>query len=131
MEKKIMLVLIVTRSIALQQGLGALLESLPGIATVKAIRELPEAYNWIESHQPTIVLLDASLLGNNPHVGLEKILSISPASQRVLLVDDVQDLKFIPRDAEAILIKGGSPSVVAVTVTNLLSSKVEEYQSNQ
>lgn len=123
-------ILIVTRSVVLQQGLGALLESLPGIASVKAIRELYSAYAWIEAHQPGIVLLDASLLKNRAEAALEKIQALSPASQRVLLVDDVQEVNLMPRYAEAILIKGVSPSALATIMTNLLSEKGDTHEHN-
>jgi DNA-binding NarL/FixJ family response regulator len=116
-------ILIVTRSVVLQQGFGALLESLPGIASVKAVRDLANAYPWIEMHQPGIVLLDSLLLGPGPETALEKIQSFSPATQRMLLVDDVQQMNLMPRYAEAILIKGISPSALTKIVTNLLSEK--------
>lgn len=130
MNKQSVEVLIVTRSLVLQQGLGALLESLPGITRVKAIRELTEACAWIESRQPKIVLLDTVLFGNTPGADLEKIHRLSPETQRVLLVDDVQDVKWVPRYAEAILIKGVSPSAVATIVTDLLLSKGAENEGD-
>lgn len=123
-------ILIVTRSVVLQQGLGALLESLPGIASVKAIRELHSAYAWIEAHQPGIVFLDASLMKNRTEAALERIQVLSPASQRVLLVDDVQEVNLMPKYAEAILIKGISPSALTTIVTNLLSEKGNTYEHN-
>jgi DNA-binding NarL/FixJ family response regulator len=123
-------ILIVTRSVVLQQGLGALLESLPGITNVKAIRELTNAYAWIEAHQPRIVLLDAILLRDKPEAELEKIQVISPVTNRVLLVDDVQKVNLMPKFAEAILIKGISPSAVTSIVTNLLSEKGDEHEHN-
>jgi DNA-binding NarL/FixJ family response regulator len=123
MKKKTTEALIVSRSIVLQQGLGALLESLPGITNVKAIRDLSNAYTWMEAHHPGILLLDAAVTGNDPRPALEKIQKISPHTQRVLLVDDVQEVNLMPRYVEAILIKGVSPSAVAGIVTSLLLSK--------
>jgi len=114
-------ILIVTRSVVLQQGLGALLESLPGVTKVKAVRDLDSAHTWIEEHQPKIVLLDSALLGNDPRISLGKIPLLSPDTQRALLVNDVQDVKWIPQYAEAILIKGTLPTTVAAIVTNLMS----------
>lgn len=116
-------ILIVTRSVVLQQGLGALLESLPGITNVKAIRELTNAYSWIEAHQPQIVFIDLDVIGNNSETTLEKIQTLSPKTQRVLLVDDMEKVNLMPKHAEAILIKGISPSAVASIVTNLLAEK--------
>ena len=123
-------ILIVTRSVVLQQGLGALLESLSDITSVKAIRELANAYTWIEAHQPRIVFIDSDALGNNPETTMEKIQTLSPKTHRVLLVDDVQKVNLMPKYAEAILIKGILPSAVASIVTNLLSEKGEDHEHN-
>jgi DNA-binding NarL/FixJ family response regulator len=121
-------ILIVTRSTALQQGLGALLESLPNITRVKAVSELTNAYNWIAIDQPRVVLLDGDTLENTSETALEKIQTISPKTQRVLLVDDVEKVNLVPKYAEAILIKGISPSALTSIVTNLLSEKRDEYE---
>src|SRR5687768_2525427 len=123
-------ILIVTRSVVLQQGLGALLESLPDITSAKAIRELTKAYAWIEAHQPGIVFIDSNVLGTNPEMSLEKIQTLSPKTRRVLLFADVQKVNLMPRYAEAILIKGAAPSAVASTVTNLLSAKGDDHEHN-
>jgi len=123
MDKKLTEILIITRSVTLQQGLAALLESLPGITKVKAIHELTNAYPWIESNRPRIVLVDAVLLGKDPQAALGKIQTCSPQTQRVLLADDVQSVNRVPRYAEAILIKGIAPTAVAEIVSNLLSTK--------
>ena len=130
MKKQPAEILIVTRSVALQQGLEALLESLPGITRVKAIHELTNAYAWIESNLPGIVLVDAVLLDPDPKPDLEKIQAYSPETQRVLLVDDVQSVDPASRCAEAILIKGIAPTMVAEIVSNLLLARGAEDEHN-
>ena len=126
MDKPLIEILVVTRSVVLQQGLGALLESLPNITGVHAIQELSKIYTWIESHQPKIVLLDVALTGKESRMVLEKLRTLSPDTKRVLLVDSVEDVRWVPQYAEGILIKGESPSTVATIVTNLLFTKGEE-----
>ena len=120
--------LIITRSLVLQQGLGALLESLPGILSVKDLRDLPDAYAWIESQQPDIVLLDVALPGSDIRLVLEQLRMLAPQMQRVLLVDHVEDVRWVPQYAEAILIKGEAPSAVAAIVNHLLFSKGDEHE---
>ncbi|RPJ22164.1 MAG: DNA-binding response regulator [Chloroflexi bacterium] len=120
-------ILIVTRSVVLSQGIGALLESLPGITSVKAIQELTSAYTWIESQLPKIVLLDEDILGRVPEAVLEKIRSLSPHTQRALLANDIQQVNLLLTYAEAVLIKGTQPSAIASTITNLLSNKGDEH----
>ena len=114
----------------LQQGLGALLESLPGITSVKAIRELTNAYAWVEAHQPRIIFIDLDVIGKNPETALEKILIFSPRTRRVLLVNDVEKVNLMPKYAEAIVIKGISPSAVTSIVSNLLSEKGDDHEHN-
>lgn len=116
-------ILIVTRSVVLQQGLSALLESLPEVASVKAVRDMSSAYKWIEERQPKIVLLDEDLLAKNQKAALEKIRSISPLTIRVLLANDIQQVNLLLTHTEAILIKGIQPSAVASTISNLLSTQ--------
>ncbi len=123
---KNMEILIVTRSVVLQQGLGALLESLPGITSVKAIRDLTSAYAWIDAHQPGIIFIDLDIIGKNPETALEKTLILSPFTRRVLLVNEVQKVNLMPKYAEAIVIKGISPSAVTSIVADLLSEKGNE-----
>ena len=120
-------VLIITGSIALQQGLSALLESLSGITSVKVMKELSSAYAWIEVHQPNIVLLDEDILGREPSAVLEKIYSLSPQTRRALLANDLRNVNLLLTHAEAVLLKGIQPSAIASTITNLLSAKGDEH----
>lgn len=130
MEKNTVEILIITGSLVLQQGLYALLESLPSITNVKAMKDLTVAYAWVESRQPEIVLLDADLSRIDSREVLEKLRVRSPGTQWILLVDDVQDVKLIPQYAEAVLIKGASASAVTTIITNLLSGKGAENEGN-
>jgi DNA-binding NarL/FixJ family response regulator len=129
--KKTMKILIITRSIVLQQGLGALIEALPGILSVDASKELANAYSWIEVYQPDMALLDVALLGEDVQNVLETLRRLSPDTQRVLLVDHVDEVRWVPRYAEAIVIKGDSPTAVAGIVTNLLFSKGDEDEHSE
>ena len=130
MNKKIIVVLIVIRSIPLADGLDALLKAILQIEEVQIIRNFENAIRQIENRKPRIVLIDSALLGNEPEASLEKVALLSPETQRVLLVDDVQEVNLVPRYAEAILFNGISPSAVAAIVTSLLSTKGEENEHN-
>lgn len=125
MNKEITVAVIVTRSILLADGLAALLGAIPQIDEVKIARNVDEAVAQIESLKPRIGLIDSVGLGNRPTEVLEKIVLVSPETQRLLLVDGVQEVKWMPKYAEAVLIKGVSPSAVATIVTNLLFPKGE------
>ena len=131
MSKQITIVIIATRSIPLADGLEALLKAIPQIEKVEIVRTIEHAVQRVEDIKPRILLLDWALAGKQPEALLEKIILLSPETMRVLLVDDVQDIKWLPQLAEAILIKGVSPSVVATILTNLLFVKGDENEQIQ
>lgn len=130
MNKQSIRAFIITRSIALADGLGALLAAISQIGEIGIARTMDEAFEQIRDSKPRIILIDSVLVGSEPEELLEKIVSLSPESQRVLLVDDVKDVKWMPRYAEAVLIKGVSPSAVAAIVTNLLLSDGGKHEGN-
>ena len=131
MSKQITIVIIATRSIPLADGLEALLKAIPQIEKVEIVRTIEHAVQRVEDIKPRILVLDWALAGKQPEALLEKIILLSPETMRVLLVDDVQDIKWLPQLAEAILIKGVSPSVVATILTNLLFVKGDENEQIQ
>jgi DNA-binding NarL/FixJ family response regulator len=120
MNKQITIVVIATRSIPLADGLDALLKAIPQIEKVEIVRSIEQALQRVEEIKPRVLLMDLALAGHKPEALLEKIILLSPETMRVLLVDDVQDIKWLPQFAEAILVKGVSPSAVATILTNLL-----------
>ena len=130
MDKPILAALIVTRSTPLADGLIALLDAMPDIDGVSVVKSLEDAYEQIVREKPRILLLDLVLAEDQPEQWLENIVSLSPETQRVLLVDDVQHVRWMPQFAEAVLIKGVSPSAVAAIVTQLLFSKGDEHEHN-
>lgn len=111
---------VITPSVPLADGLEALLSAISTIDAVEVVRDLDQAFQQIESKRPRIVLIDAVLIRRQPAELLEQIIVLSSGTQRVLLVDDVQDVKWMPQYAEAVLIKGGSPAAIATILTNLL-----------
>jgi DNA-binding NarL/FixJ family response regulator len=128
MEKQTVIALIATRSVPLAAGLEALLNAIPQIDEVITTRNFETAIRQIKTRKPRIMLLDYVLIGTEPEVSLEKINLVSPETQRVLLVDDVQEVKLVPHYAESILIKGISPSSIAASLINLLVTKGEENE---
>lgn len=126
MKKQTVTALIVTRSLALGEGLNALFRAIPQIDEVQIVGTLEQALPEIEMRKPGIVLVDAKSSGNNTLTMLQHIARLSPQSRRVVLVDDVQDFKGTPELAEVVLVKGASPSAVAAIVTDLLMNKGEE-----
>ena len=81
---------------------------------------MDEALTQIENARPRLALIDAVVAGNQLEETLKKMILLSPQTQRLLLVDDAQHVKWMPQHAEAVLIKGVSPTAVTAMVTNLL-----------
>ena len=131
MNKQITIVVIATRSIPLADGLDALLKAIPQIEKVEIVRTMEDAMQRVEDIKPRILLLDLALAGKKPEAFLEKIILLSPETMRVLLVDDVQDIKWLPQFAEAVLIKGVSPSAAVTILSNLLFVKGDENEQIQ
>ena len=131
MNKQITIVVIATRSIPLADGLEALLKAIPQIEKVEIVRTIEQAVQRVEDIKPRILLLDLSLAGKKPEALLEKIILLSPETMRVLLVDNMQDIKWLPQFSEAVLIKGVSPSAVATILINLLFVKGDENEQIQ
>jgi DNA-binding NarL/FixJ family response regulator len=122
-------ILILTRSIVLQHGLIALLQSLPEVTQLKALDDLPSALDWIKANQPEVILFDDRLLGEESKALLLKIKSLSPRSQLVLLSDDVKNVDLLANHVEDIIIKGAAPSVIASIVIRLLSANTENVEA--
>ena len=131
MSKQIIIVVVATRSIPLADGLEALLKAIPQIEKVETVRTVEQAAQRVEEIKPRVLLLDLALAGKKPEALLERILLLSPETMRVLFADDVQDIKWLPQLAEAVLIKGVSPSAVATILTNLLFVKGGENEQIQ
>jgi len=131
MNKQITIVVIATRSLPLADGLDALLKAMPQIERVEIVRTLENALQRVEDIKPRILLLDLALAGKQPEACLRKISVLSPETLRVLLVDDVLDMKWQPQFAEAVLIKGALPSAVATILNDLLVLKGREHEQAQ
>lgn len=130
MNKQPMRAIIVTRSASLANGLDALLGAISEIDEVRIARTMDDAFEQIESIKPRLILIDAVLVGNQPEELLHKIIARSPETLRVLLVDEAQDVKWMPQYAEAVLLKGVSPSALAASLTHLLFPTGEEHERN-
>lgn len=128
MKKRFTAAFILTQSISLSNGLEALLKAIPGIDDVIVTRDINDSLQQIKEIQPPIIMVDSTLLTQQPDAFLEKIVLLSPGTRRVLLVADVQDLHWNPKYVEAVLIEGIAPSTLARVVTDLLSNKGEEHE---
>ena len=117
----LMNVLIVAHADAMRRSLQALLGSIPHITSLELAEDTVSALQAIATYQPELVLLDLYLLGDEIWSALRQIRRLSPASQRVVLADDVDQLAEVKAPAaEAVLLKGSSPGELVTIVERLL-----------
>ena len=114
-------VVIVAHADGMRRSLQALLGSIPHITSVELAEDAASALQAIATCQPELVLLDLYLLGDEIWSALRQIHTLSPASRRIVLADDVaQQEELQAPAAEAVLLKGALPAELVTTVERLL-----------
>jgi DNA-binding NarL/FixJ family response regulator len=126
MMTKPTLALVVTGPGSLQNGLLAMLTTIPQIQAVLVAEEASRALRMIADHRPALVLLDVVLPGNEAGAVLKEIKTRWPSTHCIILVDDVRQ----EREAEAagagsVLIKGFPAAKLIATIEGLLSQEKE------
>jgi DNA-binding NarL/FixJ family response regulator len=102
-----MSVLIVSRPGPLQDGLQALLRTIPQIGTVDRASNAASALRSIAEHRPSLVLLDASLPSDSASALVKEIKSDELWRRCLVLADDVDQRKHIADSgADVVLLKG-------------------------
>ena len=120
MASKPVLALIVASPSSLQNGLLALMTTMPQISAVMVAEEASLALRMVKDHHPTLLLLDVNL----PEAGtlLKKVKTDWPLTRCILLVDSVEQKEQVI-DADAVLIKGFPTEKLMGTVEELLSQR--------
>ena len=112
-----LLVLIVASVGTLQNGLLALMTTIPQISAVLVAEDISSALRMIVDHRPKLILLDMDLPEDGAQTILRKLKSQSFDIRSVALVDSVQqgqDAESL--GADAVLLKGFSAAkLISVT----------------
>ena len=122
MTKKPVLTLVVSNSGSLQNGLLALLTTIPQISLVLADEEKKTALGLVKNHQPALAILDMSIPGVKEVIW--QIKELGTNIQMIALVDDVKGQK----DAEelgvdSVLLKGFSAQKLIDIVEKLIDQR--------
>jgi DNA-binding NarL/FixJ family response regulator len=124
MMTKPTLALVVTGPGSLQNGLLAMLTTIPQIQAVLVAEEASRALRMIADHRPALVLLDTMLPGNEAGAVLREIKARWPSTHCIILADDVQQQQEAKAaGADAVLIKGFSATKLIATIEGLLSQE--------
>jgi DNA-binding NarL/FixJ family response regulator len=116
--------ILLTDSAALAVGLRALLLSIPPITSVECLVDADSLLEKLENIQPALIVVDASLIGAK---ALRSLRDLSPASRRVIFVDNVSDVvllqAWIDDRTETVIVKGADPAWLAGEFEGLLAER--------
>ena len=117
---KSVLALIITEEPALQDGLVALLTTIPAISAVLIAEDIASGMRMLGTHYPGIVVTDLALGIDDTGALINQIKQELPGTKTIVLTDSPREhSKADTLNAEKVLCKGFSPSVL-ITVTEEL-----------
>ena len=120
------LALIVTGLGSLQNGLVAIMTTMPQIQVILVAEEASRALRMIADHRPALVLLDVVLPGDEEGTVLKEFRTRWPSTRCIVLTDDVQQQQGAEAaGADAVLIKGFPAANLIAAIEGLLSQEDE------
>jgi DNA-binding NarL/FixJ family response regulator len=121
MAKNQIQALIVTHRGSLQDGLRALVMSIPHVDIIGHVGDGAQTLEMVRKHHPDLVLLDTNLPGDEEWGILEQMTALWPEIQCIILADDVeQQQKATELGADIVLLKGFPPAKLAEIIEKLL-----------
>jgi DNA-binding NarL/FixJ family response regulator len=115
--------LIVTHRESLQDGLQALVMSIPQVDIIGQVDDGPRALAIIQEHHPDLVLLDTNLPNREEWQVLGQIKTLWPEIRCVVLADDVwQQEEAMTLGADIVLLKGFPPAKLAETIEAIVAT---------
>ena len=127
MTNKSILALVVSSSDTLQNGLLALMTTIPPISAVLVAEDVQATLRMVENHQPALIIMDMSL----PQVQdvLKQIKAHWPHIHPIVLVEDTAQLNEAKEcGAESVLLKGFPPQKFIGLIEALLIQREKENQ---
>jgi DNA-binding NarL/FixJ family response regulator len=122
MTKKSVLALFVSNSGSLQNGLLALLTTIPQISPVLADKDLSTVLKLVENHQPALAILDMSI----PEVkeAIWQIKELCPHIHLIVLVNNVKGQKDAKElGVDRVLLKGFPAQKLVDVVEELIDQR--------
>lgn len=118
---KPILALIITKQGALQNGLLALLTTVPQISTVLVAEDADSGLRMLQDHRPRLLLLDMDLPEDGAQAILKQIKSQSLHIRTIALVDsEPQREKAESLGADSVLFKGFSATKLISAIEEIL-----------
>jgi DNA-binding NarL/FixJ family response regulator len=121
---KRVLALIVAKQDVLQNGLLAVLSTIPRLSAVLVAEDVSSGLRMIGNHGPRLVLVDMDLPEGEAQMILEQIRSQRPRIRCIALADDVQQERTAATlEADAVLLKGFRATTLIDLIEELLSER--------
>ena len=116
------LALVIIKQGTLQNGLLALLTTIPQISAVLVAEDAPSGLRMLKDHRPRLVLLDMALPEDGAQTILKQIEAQWPGIRCIALTDGVQQKQAAETlAADVVLFKGFSAAKLISVTEELLS----------
>jgi DNA-binding NarL/FixJ family response regulator len=124
MTNKSVLALVVSSPGALQNGLLALMTTVPQISAILVADDVNSTLRMVENHQPALVILDIS--APDMQDVIKQIKELYPHIHLIVLADDIAQGKEAEElEVDNVLIKGFSAYKLVAIVENLIDRREE------
>ncbi len=118
------LALIITKQSSLQNGLLALLTTIPQIGAVLVAEDAPSGLRMLKNHRPILLLLDMDLPEDDALTILKQIEAQWPGIRCIALTDSVQQKQAAETlAADVVLFKGFSAAKLIAVTEELLAQQ--------
>jgi DNA-binding NarL/FixJ family response regulator len=116
------LALVISKQGTLQNGLLALLTTIPQISAVLVAEDAPSGLRMLKDHRPRLVLLDMALPEDGAQTILKQIEAQWPGIRCIALTDGVQQKQAAETlAADVVLFKGFQATKLIAVIEQLLS----------
>ncbi len=116
------LALVISKQGTLQNGLLALLTTIPQISAVLVAEDAPSGLRMLKEHRPRLVLLDMDLPEDGAQTILKQIEAQWPGIRCIALTDSVQQKQAAETlAADVVLFKGFQATKLIAVIEQLLS----------
>jgi DNA-binding NarL/FixJ family response regulator len=127
---KTILVLVVSNSDSLQNGLLALMTTIPQISSVLVAEDVDSLLRMVQNHQPAWIILD-STISIDPAL-IQQIKDQCPRVHLTVLTDNITQQKEAEKSAvDSILLKGFSPQKLIAILENFFNHTGKPFQAKE
>jgi DNA-binding NarL/FixJ family response regulator len=115
------LIMIVVNASTLQDGLLALMTTIPRIGVVLVAEDQSSAMRMVDDHRPGLIVLDLDLFGKNTQALTARLSAQSPPGQTIALVDDSEQKEQAKAAGiDNVLLKGFSATEFIAAIEEVL-----------